>query len=48
MVAIVVKDLPRVSPFRLEVGQFAYYQARNQMKYALDREIPEGSGTMEI
>lgn len=48
MVSIIVEHLPRVNPFQLGHGQFAYYQARNQMKYALDQMIPECGSTIHI
>jgi NTE family protein len=40
MVSLVLEDLPRSGPFRLDEGRRAYRVAREATKRALDREIP--------
>lgn len=47
MVTLVLGDLPRSGPFRLDEGRRAYRVAREATKRALDREIPE-SGVVVV
>lgn len=41
MVTLVLEDLPRSGPFKLDEGRRAYRVAKEATKRALDREIPE-------
>ena len=41
MVTLVIEDLPRSGPFRLDEGRRAYRAAKEATKRALDRPIPE-------
>lgn len=42
LVTLVVEDLPRVGPFRLEAGRLAFDRARTATRTALDRPIEAG------
>ena len=42
MVTVVLQDLPRSGPFRLDAGREAFRAARDAMKRALDETIADG------
>lgn len=42
MVTVVLEDLPRSGPFRLDAGRAAFRAARSAMKRALDQKIANG------
>ena len=48
MVSIAISNMPRVNPFHLERGQFAFFHARNQIKYALNQLVPETGAELTI
>jgi NTE family protein len=46
MIALVLSDLPRAGPFRLDQGRRAMQLAREATAHALDRQIPGGEGVL--
>ena len=48
MQAVVLQDLPRSGPFRLEAGRDAFHAARLQTRRALDREVRGVGSELEV
>lgn len=46
MIALVLRDLPRAGPFRMDQGRRAMQLAREATAHALDRPIPGGDGVL--